>query len=141
MRRSGFGKKSSVASEQRVDSAVRGAVPLAFKHHPDLPISARREDILDALRRHQVLIVAGDTGSGKSTQLPQYCLELGRGRDAVIAHTQPRRRAGRRSRAELAAGSRAPRARPARSAGARFGAGDRRPQRAAAVRKPVPRQQ
>ena len=51
--------------------------------------------IQEALRRHQVLIVAGDTGSGKSTQLPQICLELGRGRGGPIAHTQPRRIAAR----------------------------------------------
>ena len=52
-------------------------------------------EIIEALRAHQVLIVAGDTGSGKSTQLPQYCLELGRGREGLIAHTQPRRLAAR----------------------------------------------
>ncbi|MGD0492247.1 MAG: ATP-dependent RNA helicase HrpA [Steroidobacteraceae bacterium] len=69
--------------------------PLNFKHDPELPISASRDKILDALRNHQVLIVAGDTGSGKSTQLPQYCLELGRGREGLIAHTQPRRLAAR----------------------------------------------
>ena len=69
--------------------------PLVFKHDPDLPISASRAEILEALRHHQVLIVAGDTGSGKSTQLPQYCLELGRGREGLIAHTQPRRLAAR----------------------------------------------
>ena len=45
----------------------------------DLPILARREEILAALAAHQVLVVAGDTGSGKSTQLPQYCLQAGRG--------------------------------------------------------------
>ncbi len=68
---------------------------LRFKHPADLPISARREEIAEALRRHQVLVVAGDTGSGKSTQLPQYCLELERGRSGLIAHTQPRRLAAR----------------------------------------------
>lgn len=61
----------------------------------DLPIAARREEILEALRGHQVLIVAGDTGSGKSTQLPQYCLQLGFGLNGLIAHTQPRRIAAR----------------------------------------------
>ena len=76
-------------------AAARAAAPLVFKHDPDLPISARREAIMQALRDNQVLIVAGDTGSGKSTQLPQYCLELGRGMTGIIAHTQPRRLAAR----------------------------------------------
>jgi ATP-dependent helicase HrpA len=67
-----------------------------------LPISARREAILTALGSNQVLIVAGDTGSGKSTQLPQYCLELGRGEGALIAHTQPRRLAARALAARIA---------------------------------------
>ncbi len=78
------------------------SAPLIFKHDPELPISARRAEILEALDRHQVLIVAGDTGSGKSTQLPQYCLELGRGREALIAHTQPRRIAARALAARIA---------------------------------------
>src|SRR5258708_36980450 len=76
-------------------AAARAAAPLVFKHDPDLPISARREAIMQALRENQVLIVAGDTGSGKSTQLPQYCLELGRGMAGGSAHTQPRRPAPR----------------------------------------------
>jgi ATP-dependent helicase HrpA len=62
-----------VASEPRVHSAARGAQPLVFKHDAELPISARREAIMEAFGARQVLIVAGDTGSGKSTQLPQYC--------------------------------------------------------------------
>ena len=77
-------------------------LPLVFRHDSDLPISARRADILEALDRHQVLIVAGDTGSGKSTQLPQYCLEQGRGREGLIAHTQPRRLAARALAARIA---------------------------------------
>jgi ATP-dependent helicase HrpA len=81
---------------------IRDAVPLTFKHDPDLPICARREEILEALERHPVLIVAGDTGSGKSTQLPQYCLELGRGQGRLIAHTQPRRLAARALAARIA---------------------------------------
>ena len=83
-------------------AAARAAAALVFKHDPDLPISARREAIMQALRENQVLIVAGDTGSGKSTQLPQYCLELGRGMTGVIAHTQPRRLAARALAARIA---------------------------------------
>ena len=83
-------------------TAARAAAQLQFKHDPELPISARREAILTALTDRQVLIVAGDTGSGKSTQLPQYCLELGRGMAGLIAHTQPRRLAARALAARLA---------------------------------------
>jgi ATP-dependent helicase HrpA len=60
-----------VTSDAAAATAARSAVPLVFKHDPELPISARRDDILQALRREQVLIVAGETGSGKSTQLPR----------------------------------------------------------------------
>jgi ATP-dependent helicase HrpA len=102
MHKRGFGKKSSVANDRGAAAAARSALKLVFKHDPDLPISAKREAIMEALRRSQVLIVAGDTGSGKSTQLPQYCLELGRGTDALIAHTQPRRLAARALAARIA---------------------------------------
>lgn len=61
----------------------------------DLPVVARREDLRAAIARHQVLIVCGETGSGKTTQLPKICLELGRGVDGLIGHTQPRRIAAR----------------------------------------------
>ncbi|WP_181780074.1 ATP-dependent RNA helicase HrpA, partial [Pseudonocardia pini] len=60
-----------------------------------LPVSARREDIAAAIRDNQVVIVAGETGSGKTTQLPKICLELGRGITGTIGHTQPRRLAAR----------------------------------------------
>ena len=83
-------------------TAARMALPLTFKHDPELPITGRREALLQALTEHQVLIVAGDTGSGKSTQLPQYCLELGRGTAGLIAHTQPRRLAARALGARIA---------------------------------------
>jgi ATP-dependent helicase HrpA len=102
MRKRGFGKKSNVASEPGAAAAARSFPKLVFKHDPELPISAQRDAIMEALRRNQVLIVAGDTGSGKSTQLPQYCLELGRGTDAWIAHTQPRRLAARALAARIA---------------------------------------
>jgi ATP-dependent helicase HrpA len=91
-----------VANEPGAAAAARSLPELVFKHDADLPISAQREAIMEALRLSQVLIVAGDTGSGKSTQLPQYCLELGRGTDALIAHTQPRRLAARALAARLA---------------------------------------
>jgi ATP-dependent helicase HrpA len=83
-------------------AAARGALPLTIKHDAELPISARRDAILTALRANQVLIVAGDTGSGKSTQLPQYALESGRGLVGLIAHTQPRRLAARALAARIA---------------------------------------
>ncbi|NLC36381.1 MAG: AAA family ATPase, partial [Alcaligenaceae bacterium] len=61
-------------------------------HYPeDLPVSAHRGQIAKAIEEHRVVIVCGETGSGKTTQLPKICLELGRGRKRMIAHTQPRR--------------------------------------------------
>jgi ATP-dependent helicase HrpA len=60
-----------------------------------LPISERVDEIAAAIRDHQVVIVAGETGSGKTTQLPKICLQLGRGRHGMIGHTQPRRLAAR----------------------------------------------
>lgn len=61
----------------------------------DLPVSEHREEISDAIRDHQVVIVCGETGSGKTTQIPKICLDLGRGVGAMIGHTQPRRIAAR----------------------------------------------
>ena len=63
--------------------------------YPPLPVSDKRGDIKEAIANNQVVIVAGETGSGKTTQLPKICLELGRGVDGMIAHTQPRRLAAR----------------------------------------------
>lgn len=60
-----------------------------------LPVSARRDDIAAAIEANQVVIIAGETGSGKTTQIPKICLELGRGRRGLIGHTQPRRLAAR----------------------------------------------
>ena len=80
-------------AEARVQ-ARRCGVP-AITYPAELPISDRRQDLLAAIRDHQVVIVAGETGSGKSTQLPKLCLELGRGVLGLIGHTQPRRVAAR----------------------------------------------
>src|SRR4051812_808016 len=70
-----------------------------ISYPPELPVSQRRDDIAAAIRDHQVVVVAGETGAGKTTQLPKICLELGRGQGAgrggIIGHTQPRRIAAR----------------------------------------------
>ncbi|MFI7642376.1 ATP-dependent RNA helicase HrpA [Nonomuraea sp. NPDC049400] len=72
----------------------REAVPVVT-YPENLPVSQRRDDILEAIRDHQVVIIAGETGSGKTTQIPKICLELGRGVRGLIGHTQPRRIAAR----------------------------------------------
>ena len=74
---------------------VRQAALPVVSYPEQLPVSARREDIAAAIRDHQVVVVAGETGSGKTTQLPKICLELGRGVRGQIGHTQPRRIAAR----------------------------------------------
>jgi len=75
--------------------ARKDAIPAKIAYPADLPITDRRQDLLETIRDHQVVIVAGETGSGKSTQLPKLCLELGRGLEGWIGHTQPRRIAAR----------------------------------------------
>ncbi len=81
------------AAERRVERR-RLAVP-AITYPAELPVSQKKDDILAAVRDHQVVIVAGETGSGKTTQIPKICLELGRGVLGSIGHTQPRRLAAR----------------------------------------------
>ena len=79
-----------------VDGAVPGAVDPAELRYPEhLPVVERRADILAGIRDHQVVVIAGETGSGKTTQLPKMCLELGLGATGQIGHTQPRRIAAR----------------------------------------------
>ena len=81
------------ASFARVE-ARRLSVP-TVRYDDSLPIAAKRDEIKKILAEHQVLIIAGETGSGKTTQLPKICLEMGRGQHGLIAHTQPRRIAAR----------------------------------------------
>ena len=69
---------------------------------PELPVSARRSDIAEAIAANQVVIVCGETGSGKTTQIPKICLAMGRGVEGVIGHTQPRRIAARATAARIA---------------------------------------
>ncbi len=70
-------------------------MPARITYQAELPVAERRDDIATAIRDHQVVIVAGETGSGKTTQLPKIALELGRGITGTIGHTQPRRIAAR----------------------------------------------
>ena len=69
---------------------------------PELPICERREEIAKAISSHQVVIVCGETGSGKTTQLPKICLDIGRGIHGLIGHTQPRRIAARATASRIA---------------------------------------
>ncbi len=85
---------------RRIEASVRRRqARLAALPQPDypeeLPVSARKDEIARAIRENQVVIVCGETGSGKTTQLPKVCLELGRGVSGLIGHTQPRRIAAR----------------------------------------------
>ena len=81
-------ERSVLKRQQRYDNLPKVS-------YPSLPVSDKKDDIKAAIADHQVVIVAGETGSGKTTQLPKICLELGRGVDGMIAHTQPRRLAAR----------------------------------------------
>lgn len=80
-------------AEERM--AGRRAVVPAVSYPEQLPVSQKKAEIAEAIRDHQVVIVAGETGSGKTTQIPKICLELGRGVRGMIGHTQPRRIAAR----------------------------------------------
>ena len=88
--------KSCQLREQRV-----AARPIP-KYDEQLPVCQRRDEIAAAIRDHRVVVVCGETGSGKSTQLPKICLDLGRGIDGLIGHTQPRRIAARSVAARVA---------------------------------------
>ncbi|MCB9845662.1 MAG: ATP-dependent RNA helicase HrpA [Phycisphaeraceae bacterium] len=94
--------ESTERRERRVAQAPEVTYP------QDLPVVARREEIREAIRRNRVVVVCGETGSGKSTQLPKIVLEAGGGRDGMIAHTQPRRIAARSIAMRLAEELRSP---------------------------------
>ena len=83
-------QQARLAAENRA-----ALLPQTIAYPPELPVVQAREDLLEAIREHQVVIICGETGSGKTTQLPKLCLELGRGKRGLIGHTQPRRLAAR----------------------------------------------
>ncbi|WP_429000444.1 ATP-dependent RNA helicase HrpA [Succinimonas amylolytica] len=76
-------------------ATLRAAQIPAVSYPEELPVSQHHEEIAELIRKHQVVVIAGDTGSGKTTQLPKICLEAGLGRRGMIGHTQPRRLAAR----------------------------------------------
>jgi ATP-dependent helicase HrpA len=95
-----LGTRTSAAVRHRLEQAIaasidkvarRAAGRPAIAYPPELPVSEARDRIAAAIREHQVVIVCGETGSGKTTQIPKICLELGRGTRGLIGHTQPRR--------------------------------------------------
>jgi ATP-dependent helicase HrpA len=79
----------------RARVAKRAESVPSISYPAELPVAQRKDEIAEAIRDHQVVIVAGETGSGKTTQIPKICLELGRGIKGLIGHTQPRRIAAR----------------------------------------------
>ena len=95
----GWGPYPTAATGQRSPAAafpiVEDMLTRSITYPPELPVSQRRAEIAEAIRDHQVVVLAGETGSGKTTQLPKICLELGRGTKGMIGHTQPRRLAAR----------------------------------------------
>ncbi|SDL92497.1 ATP-dependent helicase HrpA [Janthinobacterium sp. OK676] len=82
--------RDAARAAREAEKAFRNPLP-PITYPEDLPVSGRREEIAKALMENQVIIVSGETGSGKTTQLPKICLELGRGQKGLIGHTQPRR--------------------------------------------------
>jgi ATP-dependent helicase HrpA len=94
-RRSKSGRSQPTRSGSVAARAARRAAMPPISYPPELPVSQLKDQIAEAIRDHQVVIIAGETGSGKTTQIPKICLELGRGVNGQIGHTQPRRLAAR----------------------------------------------
>ncbi|HRP97238.1 MAG TPA: ATP-dependent RNA helicase HrpA [Rhodocyclaceae bacterium] len=92
----------ALAAKSRTALAERRARLPRPDFPPELPVTQKRDEIAAAIRDHQAVIVCGETGSGKTTQLPKICLELGRGAAGLIGHTQPRRLAARATAARIA---------------------------------------
>src|SRR5690348_11275904 len=88
------GADNGAAARAAARAARRAALP-PVSYPAELPVSQRKDEIAQVIRDHQVVVIAGETGSGKTTQIPKICLELGRGVDGQIGHTQPRRLAAR----------------------------------------------
>ncbi|MBK6907883.1 MAG: ATP-dependent RNA helicase HrpA [Rhodocyclaceae bacterium] len=86
----------------RFDPEARKAALPTLSFDESLPVNARRAEIARTILAHQVVVVCGETGSGKTTQLPKICLEIGRGLNGLIGHTQPRRIAARATAARIA---------------------------------------
>ena len=84
------------------EQQVERLIPQRIDYPESLPVVARKEDIMRAISAHQVVIAAGETDSGNTTQLPKMCLELGRGKYKRIGHTQPRRIAARAGSSRIA---------------------------------------
>lgn len=109
-------QQGSENPEQRLSAWKKWSISFAKSQHwvesraanfpeityPDLPVSGRADEIRDLIRKNQVVVIAGETGSGKTTQLPKICLEAGCGRRGLIGHTQPRRIAARSVASRLA---------------------------------------
>jgi len=89
-----------MSTPERLLARIRAKPRVAYP--PELPVSQRAADIAQAIREHAVVIVSGETGSGKTTQLPKICLDAGRGERGLIGHTQPRRIAARAVAARIA---------------------------------------
>ena len=96
-RRGGGNKRNQQGGKQNRPAPRRYEpfIPEVITYPEELPVSERRDDIMNAIRDNQVVIIAGETGSGKTTQIPKMCLELGLGEKGLIGHTQPRRLAAR----------------------------------------------
>ena len=99
-------KDQYLAIEASRQARLKSLLPIEFLEA--LPVSQRVKEIKEAMQNHQVVILCGETGSGKTTQLPKICLDLGRGIKGLIGHTQPRRLAARSVSSRIASELKSP---------------------------------